>query len=166
MMPMLMRSPELSKQDISLLREAVFTPDILNNSIVDSSSVIITFRGDPCGSIQDTYLKALRRIALVPGLADRVRLFVLPEYRLPDAKRTLLEKYSGNKFEPVFTIFPKSAAPNKRDSLELGVSVIALVTSVVACFIYSVDLNSYNSKFFAQAMAGDEAVVASILPIG
>jgi len=165
MMPMLMRSPELSKQDITLLREAVFTPDILNNSIVDSSSVIITFRGDPCGSIQETYSKALRRIALVPGLADRVRLFVLPEYRLPDAKRTVLEKYSGNKFEPVFTVFPKNAGPSKRDSVELAVAISAVVTSVVACFIYSVDLNSYNPKFFAQAMAGDEAVVASIVPI-
>jgi hypothetical protein len=81
----------------------------------------------------------MRRINLIPGLNDRVRLLVLPEpifavrgassfppfpstqppgapaspKAIAQVAREMTEKYSGNKFEPVFTIIPYQASPTK-----------------------------------------------------
>ena len=167
LMPLLMRSPEIAKADLTFLSEAVFSSDILNDTVVDSSSVIITFRGRPTVSVAETFQKAKQRIDTIPGLRDRVRLFVLPEYRLPDPKRTQLEKYSGSKFEAVFVVFPKEAAPlQSRNPLEGPLAGIAALASLATCFLYAVDLNSYNNNFVQRALAGDDTVAASVLPIG
>ena len=122
-----------------------------------------------CNSCEyrDTYEKAYRRIQTIPGLADRVRLFLLPEYRLPDSQRTQTEKYSGTKFEPVFAVLSKNATPAQRKGpLEGVLTAVALLASLATSFVYAVDLNTYNTNFVDRAMSGDNTVVANVLPIG
>lgn len=43
MLPLILRSPEISKQDFNLLKETVFTQDILNNSLVDYSTFLVPY---------------------------------------------------------------------------------------------------------------------------
>lgn len=45
LLPLIMSSPTIAQEDVDFLRDAVFTSDILSEPIVDSSSVIVTFRG-------------------------------------------------------------------------------------------------------------------------
>jgi hypothetical protein len=132
---------------------------VVNKSIISNIYSQCTYR--------DTYEKACRRIETIPGLSDRVRLFLLPEYRLPDSQRTQTEKYSGTKFEPVFAVMSKNATPAQRKGpLEGVLSAVALFASLATCFVYAVDLNTYNSNFVDRAMSGDNSVISNLLPIG
>ena len=91
----------------------------------------------------------------VPGMSDRLRLFMLPEYRLQnmDPKNEQIEKYSGSKYEPVFTILSKRAAPkDEAGRTELIFGFGCLLTTLVTCFIYGTDVNSLNEGFVAKAM--------------
>ena len=45
LLPLIMNSPAIAQEDVNFLRDAVFTADILSDPLVDSSSVIVTFRG-------------------------------------------------------------------------------------------------------------------------
>lgn len=45
LLPLIMSSPPIAQEDVDFLRDAVFTSDILSDPIVDSSAVIVTFRG-------------------------------------------------------------------------------------------------------------------------
>ena len=55
LLPLMVRSPEISIQDLAILKEKVFTADLLGDVIVDYSSFLATFRGKPGVSAQDTY---------------------------------------------------------------------------------------------------------------
>ena len=55
LLPLMVRSPEISIQDLAILKEKVFTSDLLGDVIVDYSSFLATFRGKPGVSAQDTY---------------------------------------------------------------------------------------------------------------
>jgi len=44
--------------------------------------LLVTFRGSPRVSPAETLAMAQKRIRLVPGMSDRVRVFALPEYQL------------------------------------------------------------------------------------
>jgi hypothetical protein len=159
----------------------VFAADVLNNSLVDYSTFLITFRGQPTISVADSYAKILRRISLVPGLQDRVRVFLLPEPVFPpDIKpgpftpppsleqlkdpsaakkaqqdRTMVEKYSGNSFEPVFAILSKEATVKKQGALEYGFVLANALAALAATFVYTVDMYSLNGNFAERALAGD-----------
>ena len=94
-------------------------------------------------------------MAAVPGMSDRLRLFLLPEYRLQnlDPKNERIEKYSGSKYEPVFTVLSKRAAPkDSAGRTELIFGFGCLLTTLVTCFIYGTDVNSLNEGFVAKAM--------------
>jgi Zn-dependent protease len=95
-------------------------------------------------------------MAEIPGMTDRLRLFVLPEYRLQgmEPKNEQIEKYSGSKFEPVFTVLSRQAAPrDKAGNTELAFGFGCLVATLATCFIYGTDVNSLNEGFVAKAMA-------------
>lgn len=167
MLPLLFRSQqEIRSDDLEVLRSAVFTNDILNSTKVDSTPFLLTFRGTPCTSVQSTYETALRRMALVPGMQDRVRLFLLPEYRpLPDSTSLSLEKYSGAKFEVIFAIVPKNAAPRDQGWGEYAFSSLLVIGSLLTTFIYSTDVNSMNQQFVQSALDGDISIVGKVVPL-
>ena len=88
-------------------------------------------------------------------MSDRLRLFMLPEYRLQgmETKNEQIEKYSGSKFEPVFTVLSRQAAPkDKAGNTELVFGFGCLVATLATCFIYGTDVNSLNEGFVAKAM--------------
>eukprot|EP01038_Epipyxis_sp_PR26KG_P009953 gene9953-13386_t len=165
LLPIMFRSPELSKEDYTLLKDAVFNEDILNSTKADFSVFLATFRGNPTISLQDTLEKANRRISLIPSLNNRVRLFLLPEYRFYNAEMSSVEKYTGTKFQPVFVILSKDVIPRPPSTLDNVGSVVLFLVSMFALFLYSVDLNSLNAQFLQQAVAGDDTVIARVLPI-
>jgi Zn-dependent protease len=100
------------------------------------------------------YLSAKERISEVPGLSDRLRLFMLPEYRLQgaDPKNEQVEKYSGSKYEPIFTILSKEAAPRTPGNAELVFGFGTLLVTLVTCFMYATDVNSLNPGFLEKAL--------------
>jgi hypothetical protein len=55
LLPLMIRSPEMSAADLQILKEKVFTPDILNDTIVDFSALLVTFRGKPGVSAAETF---------------------------------------------------------------------------------------------------------------
>jgi len=167
MLPMMLRSPELSEQDVAILKDAVFTSDVLRGCVVDHSVFLASFRGEPTVSILEAYSKAKSRIDLVPGLSERVRLFLLPEYRASSTateNNTLTERYSGIKFEPVFVALSRQAEP-KLAGIEYPAVLLSLLATVATTFIYATDVNSLNAGFVEQALAGDEAVVAKVFAL-
>lgn len=166
LIPMILRSPAISKDDLEVFKQAVFSDDILSNVIVDYSTYLATFRGKPNVSVEETYQKALKRVDLVPGLKDRVRLMVLPEYQfLQNPENEKVEKYSGTKFEPVFTLLPAQAEPEKTGPLGYAFSLATAILGLVATFIFATDMNSLNTGFMDRALAGDASVVDQVLPI-
>ena len=173
LMPLLLRSPEISKSDFDLLRQSIFTSELIDNCVSDYSTYLATFRGSLASSIttvEEAVKEINKRIEDIPGLGDRIRLFVLPEYRRynPNSNNSALmvEKYSGNRFEPIFTVLPKAAVPKAPSVLEGSFGVLMLGVSLVSTFLYAVDLNSLNSLFMARAQQGDESVLETVLPIG
>ena len=157
-------------------------------------SNLYVLSGVPTESVQETYKKAQARIDLVPGMSDRIRLFVLPEpifsrgpnnqfgitsgtsltlEELKDPKgakaaqagRAMMEKYSGAQFEPVFTILSKEAIVKQPDGVELGFKLVNAAFTFGTVFIYTVDQFSLNSDFAQRAVSGDESVVSLVLPV-
>ena len=55
LLPLMIRSPEISAADLEILKEKIFTPDLLGDVIVDYSSLLATFRGKPGVSAQETF---------------------------------------------------------------------------------------------------------------
>ena len=55
LLPLMVRSPEISQEDLNILKEKIFTPDLLGDIVVDYSSLLATFRGKPGVSAQDTF---------------------------------------------------------------------------------------------------------------
>ena len=55
LLPLMLRSPEISQDDLNILKNDVFTPDLIGNVIVDYSTFLATFRGQPNISSIDTY---------------------------------------------------------------------------------------------------------------
>ena len=127
-------------------------------------------------------------------MSDRVRLFVLPEPIFPrdlnnqlgltsgstptleelknpkgakeaQAKRAMIEKYSGAQFEPVFTILSKEATVKQPDGVELGFKLVNAVFTFGTVFVYTVDQFSLNNDFAQRALGGDEQVVSLVLPV-
>jgi hypothetical protein len=97
-----------------------------------------------------------------------LRLFVLPEYQqdsAPVTGNTQIEKYSGTKFQPIFTVISRAAAPSPPLPLETLFSVIVFLAGVATTFLYAFDLNSINPLFIQRAIAGDSSVVDSVIPI-
>lgn len=182
MLPMMLKSPEIRSEDLETLKTQVFSPDVLNNTLVDYSTLLVTFRGTPTDSPRAAFEEANKRINERPELRDRVRLFMLPEYRLevqnqpqglninpsgptmtpptaPDgADRTVLEKYSGAKFEPIFTILSKDAIPRTTDGVGYAFMAATAVATAVTTAIYATDVNSLNADFLQRALGGDVEV--------
>eukprot|EP01036_Dinobryon_divergens_P004193 gene4193-5534_t len=166
MLPMLLRAPEIPREDIETLKTKIFTPDLLNNTLFDFSSFLTTVRGTPTGdkTMTEVLEEARAKVAAVPGLADRVRILVLPDYqtRSPTAS---MEKYSGLKFDPVFFLISKEALPQKSTAFEYVGGALSWIGAFVTIFIYATDVNSLNSDFLAKALAGDASVVGRVLPL-
>lgn len=57
LLPLMVRSPEISAEDFKILKEKIFTPDILSDVIVDFSPLTVTFRGKPGASAAETYAR-------------------------------------------------------------------------------------------------------------
>jgi hypothetical protein len=55
LLPLLLRSPEISTEDLAILKEQIFTPDLIGNVLVDYSTFLATFRGKPYVSTIETY---------------------------------------------------------------------------------------------------------------
>ncbi len=168
LLPLILRGSEISKEDIELVKSTIFTNDLVNNAQVDTSTYIVTLRGKAKDnmSLTDTVNEINRRIELVPDLKDRIKLFLLPEYRIQDEKNMILEKYnSGSKYEPVFTILSSSVKPAKSDVAANIFSVATFLISIVSSFVYATDVNSLNKNFMELALAGDATAVERVLPI-
>ena len=56
----MLRSPEISQEDLAVLKEKIFTPDVIGSVIVDYSTFLATFRGQPNVSTIDTYERYVR----------------------------------------------------------------------------------------------------------
>ena len=127
-------------------------------------------------------------------MSDRVRLFVLPEpifsrgpnnqlgipsggtptlqemkdpkgAKAAQAKRAMMEKYSGAQYEPVFTILSKDANVKQPDGIEAGLKLASAVFTFGTVFVYTVDQFSLNNDFAQRALSGDEQVVSLVLPV-
>ena len=55
LLPLMLRSPEISTDDLAILKEKIFTPDLIGEVIVDYSTFLATFRGRPNVSSIDTF---------------------------------------------------------------------------------------------------------------
>ena len=97
----------------------------------------------------------------IPGFSDRLRLFMLPEYRLQgmDPKNEQIEKYSGSKYEPVFTVLSRQAEPRPTGNTEAAFAVATIIATLVTCFMYATDVNSLNQDFLAKAMTASAGSV-------
>ena len=166
LLPLMLRSPEIAEDEVTLLKRTVFTDDVLPGCLVDHGVFLASFRGKPAVSVAETFSKAQARIALLPGLGDKLRLFVLPEYRPSPqgANNTMLERYSGVSFEPVFVVLHRSAEP-RLAGVEYPVAFAALLGSLVTSFIYATDVNSLNAGFVERALAGDDSVVDRVFAL-
>ena len=71
LLPLMLRAPETSAQDVETLKNKVFTPDLLNNTIIDYATFITTFRGKPYSSMQQTIDTINQRLEDC-GLASKV----------------------------------------------------------------------------------------------
>ena len=71
LLPLMLRAPETSAQDVEVLKNKVFTPDLLNNTIIDYATFITTFRGKPYASMQQTINTINERLEET-GLASKV----------------------------------------------------------------------------------------------
>lgn len=164
MLPLLLRGSELSPTDLETLKSNVFTNDLLNNTIVDYSTFLATFRGTPLMSVADVLRVANERIGAEPGLMDRVRLLALPDYQTmnPIARS---EKYSGSKLDPIFTIIARDAKPQPNSVFEYIGGTVVLIASFVTVFLYAVDTNSLNADFLAKAAVADTSIIDRVLPI-
>ena len=93
-------------------------------------------------------------MAAVPGMTDRLRLFMLPEYRTQgtELKNEQLEKFSGSQFEPVYTVLSRQAEPRPLGNTQLVFGFTTLLASLVTCFMYATDVNSLNPLFLEKAM--------------
>lgn len=60
LLPFMLRSPEISQEDLAVLKEKIFTPDVIGSVIVDYSTFLATFRGQPNVSTIDTYERYVR----------------------------------------------------------------------------------------------------------
>jgi hypothetical protein len=58
LLPLMVRSPEISTDDFRILKETIFTPDILSDIVVDFSPLTVTFRGKPGVSAAETYARS------------------------------------------------------------------------------------------------------------
>ena len=176
------RTSALTREDVTILKEAVFTPDLLGDLIIDYSTLLITIRGQPAVSPAETLRQAQRRIDLVPGMSERLRIFALPEYKTafelavaasldptlmnrpastssssngtatPPLPTLCTEKYSGNSYEPVFVVVPAEATPKPQGSAELAFGFASFIATVVTCFLYSTDVFSFNTAFLQKAL--------------
>ena len=166
MLPLCLRGPELERSDVDLLKERVFRSDILNNSLVDFSTYLATFRGAVAAnmSVKEAVEEARRRISSVPGLDQRVRLFVLPDYQTKNPG-AMVEKYSGTPYDPIFTVVSSEALPRPNGAFEYVTGALVLLAAAGAVLGYSVDVYSLNSNFLQRALAGDVSVVGQVLPI-
>lgn len=124
LLPFMLRSTELTATDLEVCKSQIFTSDILNNTIVDYATFLITFRGQPYTSIANTLKAIQRRIDdLGDGLADRVKVIVLPEYKVVNPDNSFTEKYAADTFEPVFIVINKEAKPRKVETPEVCTSL-------------------------------------------
>ena len=71
LLPLMLRAPETTAQDVETLKSKVFTPDLLNNTIIDYATFITTFRGKPFASMQQT-IDAINERLEDCGLATKV----------------------------------------------------------------------------------------------
>ena len=71
LLPLMLRAPETTAQDVEVLKSKVFTPDLLNNTIIDYATFITTFRGKPFASMQQTIDTINERLEEC-GLATKV----------------------------------------------------------------------------------------------
>lgn len=187
------RGGELSPADINLLKLRVFTPDVMVNiSHLDESAFLVAVRGQVAAgdeggsesqkptSFFSSYERALtqfrRKIDSIEGLSDRVRIFLLPEYRLPltapipstanaSVNNNGIEPYSGLRFEPVFCAVSKSAQPIQQSNFDRFATLFSLVLAAGGAFIWATDVNAFNAAFVEKALAGDPTVVDRVLTL-
>ena len=159
----MVRSPEISKDDLAVLKGAIFTDDIITQPIIDYSSILVTIRGTPNISVANTYQRAVDRLALVPGLSNRLRIFVLPEYRQQENEKSLLmEKYSGSKYEPMFLVISADATPRPQGVGEFSFGLVTFILTLATCFTFASDVNSLNEGFIQKAqevIAGSQGML-------
>lgn len=146
--------------DYEILKEAVFSPDLFNISSIDNSQYLITIRGKPSSNIRPAptygslYKEINRRIESIPGLSDRLRVMILPEYQNPNPNNEMLEKYSGSKFEPTIIVLNKAALPKPNGWLEGTIIVASVIATLVTSLIYATDVNTLNPAFLQEALSG------------
>ena len=90
----------------------------------------------------------------IPGLSERLRLFMLPEYQVQgmDLKNEVIEKYSGTKYEPVFTVLSRKAEPKAVGTAESFFGLLTVISTFATCFMFATEVNSLNPDFLAKAM--------------
>ena len=169
LIPYILKGKKISNEDFDLIKKEVFTSDLLKNVKMDYSAILVTIRGksfnQTTNSVKAAYEIAKSRIESIPGLNERVQLLLLPEYRNFDPKNVLIEKYSGNKYEPIFFILSKDASPQPTQTIGYAFSAFAFLTTIASTFFFGVDVNSFNTDFMKQALAGDETTVNRVLVI-
>lgn len=158
-LPFILRGKEINVADFEILKAKVFTEDIMNVTLIDYSNYLITVRAKPLLSSTDKsvmsmtklYQEVLERIQSIDGINSRIRVFMLPEYRitasLKEFENVYSEKYSGHQFEPIFVVTSSTALPRQPSGVEYGVNVVSILATIFTCFLFSIDVNTLNTEF-------------------
>jgi hypothetical protein len=64
-----------------------------------------------------------------------------------EPKNENIEKYSGLKYEPVFTVLSRQAAPKMLGRPELAFGFVSLLATMATCFMFATDINRYLYPF-------------------
>lgn len=172
-LPLMFSAPEISVEDTEILRSKVFTEDILSDIKMDSNTFLVTFRGSTkSGSIHSCYTEARRRMTAL-GLDARVKLYLLPEYRLAgpqapvqgEVKAPMREPLSGSAFEPTFIVLSAKATERQTRVPSVVLAAFSAVVSFVTTLLFSTELFTLNNKFLDRLLAQDETVLSNILPV-
>ena len=172
-LPMMFSAPEVSVEDTETLRSKVFTADLLSDMKMDSNTFLVTFRGTAKdGTIYSCYSEARRRMT-AEGLDGRIKLYLLPEYRLPGPQATaqgaeagaMREPLSGISFEPTFIALSTKATIRETRVPSAVLAAFSAIASFVTTLLFSTELFTLNNKFLERLLAQDETVLGNILPV-
>jgi Zn-dependent protease len=171
LVPFVLRSYEspLKQDDLETLRKEVFTMDTFYVTAVESTPVLSLFRGNLRSDSAEVFKRVQQKLSAVPGLADRVQVFLMPD-PTPEAVRRMEMMKDGMNGplpdpDPVFVVISKAAEPFAQGWPILLLTVLCGLGSVFTTFSYAIGTYAFNSEFLSKLSEGDTSVVAKTLPV-
>lgn len=189
MVPLMLQGGELNKADVALLLSDEVFGGLFDVASLkkDVSAYLLTLQGTPSDaslSPGDLLVLARQRIDKIPGLSDRVRVLLLPQYDSPvsrggplsrrtqiqsndnkDTSQKMTERYSGSTFTPIFVVLSRAAKPRAPTTLENLGAVLTLTASCATSLLFATDLYAQNPLFVDRALAGDPSTASSVLGV-